>query len=282
MTGAGMDWKPISAGIPWVFHLPVLTQTLPPHQATNSFLIGDRKLVMVDAGQWDESCLEALSGFLRAEPGRTLESLLLTHWHPDHCVGAARVRRVTGCRVGVPVWEARKGVAVPWDFTFGDGDRFSVEGRELEVIHTPGHSEGHCCFFLREGKTLFTGDHVLGLGTSIIVPPDGDMALYLDSLDRLLARGAEIICPGHGPLVWKAREKILQYIEHRLERERRVLEAVRSGRRLPEEIVEQVYTDVPSLFHGMAAYTVQAHLLKLEREGRIRRTADAGGYEPAG
>jgi len=277
-----MNWKPIHARIHWVFHLPVLTQTLPPHQATNSFLIGVRNLVMVDAGQWDEPLLGALSEFLRAEPGRSLRRLFLTHWHPDHCVGAERIREETGCRIGVPAYEAEKGMGRRWDFTFRDGDRFPVEGRELEVIHTPGHSEGHCCFLLRDPGILFTGDHILGRGTSIIVPPDGDMVLYLQSLERLLSCPAEIICPGHGPLVWNAREKILEYIEHRLERERRVLEAVRSGRRSPEEIVAQVYTEVPSFFHGMAAYTVQAHLLKLEREGRVRRGPDGTGYEPAG
>jgi len=274
-----MDWNPISERIPDVFHLPVITQTLPPHRHTNSFLLGHRHLAMVDAGQWDGKVMEGLARFLGATPGRRLTRLFLTHWHPDHCVGAEAVKRETGCRVGVPAYEADRTDPSLVDFTFRDGDRFPLDGMDLEVVHTPGHSAGHCCFLVRSRGVLFTGDHILGTGTSIIVPPDGDMALYLNSLERLRGLPAQVICPGHGPLVWEPGEKIREYIRHRLDRERNLLACVREGVSRPEEMVRRVYTDVPEFFHGMAYYTVLAHLEKLVREDKVRKRADGAGEE---
>jgi hydroxyacylglutathione hydrolase len=128
---------------------------------------------------------------------------------------------------------------------------------------------------------LFTGDHILGLGTSIIVPPDGDMGLYMDSLTELLSYPAKIICPGHGPIVWNAREKIEEYIEHRKEREDAILAGLRSGTRRTEDLVTAIYTDIPESFHGMAYFSVEAHLVKLIKEGKIRRMDGDGGCEPA-
>ena len=166
------------------------------------------------------------------------------------------------------------------DFTFQHGDEIAFDGRRLEVIHTPGHSSGHCCFFLRPEGVLFTGDHILGMGASIVVPPDGDMALYMASLVDLLSYPAKIICPGHGPVVWNAREKIEEYIEHRKQRERAILEGVHSGIRRTEQLVAAIYTDIPESFHGMAYFSVEAHLVKLIKEGKIRRSPGDKGYEP--
>jgi len=279
-----MEWNPIADGLDDVFHLPVLTQTLPPHRHTNSFLLGRGRLFLVDAGQWEGEAMEGLVRFLRAEPGRRLESLFLTHWHPDHCAGAESVKRATGCKVGISAYEAERVDPGLVDFTFRDGDRFPLEGADLEVVHTPGHSAGHCCFFLRSRGVLVTGDHILGTGTSIIVPPDGDMTRYLESLDRLRSLPLTVICPGHGPLVWEPAEKIEEYIRHRLERERGLLACIRQGVSRPEEMVPRVYTDVPDFFHGMAYYTVLAHLEKLVREGWVRKRADGEDgerYDPA-
>jgi glyoxylase-like metal-dependent hydrolase (beta-lactamase superfamily II) len=275
-----MQWNHILDGIDDVFHLPVLTQTLPPFQHTNSFLLGRTDLTLVDAGQWDGKVMEGLVRFLAAVPGRGLDRLFLTHWHPDHCVGVENVKQETRCRVGASVYDAERVDPSLIDFTFQDGDRFALDGMELEVVHTPGHSSGHCCFFIRSRGVLFTGDHILGAGTSIIVPPDGDMTLYLKSLERLLALPVTVICPGHGPLVWEPREKIREYIRHRMERESKLLACIREGVSRPEEMVRRVYTDVPEFFHGMAYYTALAHLEKLEREGKVRKRADGEHYDP--
>ena len=275
-----MEWTPISEQIDFVFPIPVPTQTLPPHRDTNSFLVGRREIGMIDAGLWDEEGVEALIGHFREGMGRELRWLVLTHWHPDHQIGADKIKEKTGCRLGVHESEADKVAPASVDFTLRDGDRIPFDGRELEVIHTPGHSSGHCCFLLRPEGVLFTGDHILGMGTSIVVPPDGDMTLYMDSLAELLSYPVRIICPGHGPVVWNGREKILEYIEHRKERERDILEGVRSGIRRTEDLVAKIYTDVPVSFLGMAFFSVEAHLAKLIREGKIGKSGDDEGYEP--
>jgi hydroxyacylglutathione hydrolase len=275
------EWKPVSEEIDFVFPIPVPTQTLPPHRETNSFLVGRRDIGMVDAGLWDEKGVEALIGHFGEGSARRLSWLILTHWHPDHLIGADKIKERTGCRVGVHEIEADKIAPVSADFTFQHGDQIPFNGRSLEVIHTPGHSAGHCCFLLRPEGVLFTGDHILGLGTSIVVPPDGDMDLYMASLGRLLSYPVKVICPGHGPVVWNAREKIEEYIEHRKQRERDILEGVLSGIRRTEDLVSAVYTDIPESFHGMAYFSVEAHLVKLIKEGKIRKRPEEGGYEPA-
>jgi glyoxylase-like metal-dependent hydrolase (beta-lactamase superfamily II) len=276
-----MDWAPITEQIDFVFPIPVPTQTLPPHRHTNSFLVGRRETVMIDAGLWDAAGVEALSGHFREGVERRLHRLVLTHWHPDHRVGTDKIKERTACQVGIHVNEAGKVAPVSVDFTFRHGDRIPFDGRELEVIHTPGHSSGHCCFLLRPEGVLFTGDHILGMGTSIIVPPDGDMALYMDSLAELLSYPVRIICPGHGPVVWNAREKIQEYIGHRKAREWAILQGVRSGVRRTEELVAKIYTDVPVSFHGMAFFSVEAHLAKLVKEGKIEKLPGEEGHGPA-
>jgi glyoxylase-like metal-dependent hydrolase (beta-lactamase superfamily II) len=275
-----MEWTPISEQIDFVFPIPMPTQTLPPHRHTNSFLVGHREIGMIDAGLWDEEGVDTLIRDFREGTGRELRWLVLTHWHPDHQIGADKIKEKTGCRLGVHVSEADKVAPASVDFTLRDGDRIPFDGKELEVIHTPGHSSGHCCFLLRPEGVLFTGDHILGMGTSIVVPPDGDMTLYMDSLVELLSYPVQIICPGHGPVVWNGREKIEEYIEHRKERERAILEGVRSGIRRTEDLVAKIYTDVPVSFHGMAFFSVEAHLVKLIKEGKVCRSGDDEGYEP--
>jgi glyoxylase-like metal-dependent hydrolase (beta-lactamase superfamily II) len=262
-----------------VYAMPVATFTLPPHRHTNSFLVGSREFCMVDAGALDDEAVQALLDFLRRQGGASLSRLLLTHWHPDHRVGVDRLREATGCRVGIHQWEAERIENPPADFTFQHGDLLEAGDTVLEVVHTPGHSAGHCCFLLRGHGVLFTGDHILGAGTSIVAPPEGDMAAYMESLSLLLNYPLRILCPGHGPVVWEAREKVLEYLEHRRIREQAVLEGVRMGLGSPETLVPRIYTDVPEFLHGLARYTVEAHLLKLEKEGKIRRASSGQGYE---
>lgn len=275
-----MQWLPLSDRIDFVFPIPVPTQTLPPHRDTNSFLVGRREIGMIDAGLWDEAGVEALIDYFRMGTERSLSWLILTHWHPDHLVGTDRIKERTGCRVGIHESEADKLAPLTADFTFRHGDQIPFDGRRLEVLHTPGHSSGHCCFFLRPEGVLFTGDHILGTGTSIIVPPDGDMDRYMASLADLLSYPVEILCPGHGPVVWNAREKILEYIEHRKQRERAVLEGLRAGIRRTEQLVQRIYTDIPESFHVMAYFSVEAHLVKLVKEGKVRKRQEDEGYEP--
>jgi glyoxylase-like metal-dependent hydrolase (beta-lactamase superfamily II) len=139
------------------------------------------------------------------------------------------------------------------------------------VLHTPGHTPDHVVLHDAGAGALFTGDMVLGRGTSIVDPPEGEMAAYLRSLEAMAALRPSVLYPGHGPTVWDARAKLREYAEHRAARERQVLDALAGGPRSPEELVSAIYTDVPTELHPLAARSVLAHLLKLQHEGRVAR-----------
>jgi glyoxylase-like metal-dependent hydrolase (beta-lactamase superfamily II) len=145
----------------------------------------------------------------------------------------------------------------------------------MTAVATPGHTPDHLAFLEPTSRSLFTGDAVLGRGTSVIDPPEGDLTAYLRSLQRMRDLSPRVIYPGHGPVVLDAVAKLDEYLEHRAMRERQVLEALQDGRRTPEEMVEEIYADQPSELHPLAARSVLAHLLKLETEGRVeKRTKD--------
>lgn len=230
---------------------------------TNSYLIGERRLVAIDPGPRDEGHLQALA---EAAGGR-LAAVVVTHTHPDHAPGARRLSQLTGA---VVLGHSAGEDFVP-DRRLEEGDLVELGDFPLSVLHTPGHASDHLCYLSeRSGRLLFSGDHVMGGSTVVIAPPDGDMAAYLASLERLLelspALGA--IAPGHGPGLSDPSAVLRDYIAHRLARESAILAAL-SGRHQAtiEELVHDVYTDVPAVFHPIARYSVWAHLLKLADEG---------------
>ena len=233
---------------------------------TNQYLLGERRLTLVDCALGAGPNLDSLRAEL--EPVKaTIATILLTHIHPDHMGGAEEIAAVFGAEL--VMHESRRGFAgLEPDRVMGDGDEIPYEGGTLEVIHTPGHESGHCCFFERARGWLLTGDHVVGEGTVVIAPPDGDMALYIESLRRLRSVPAHLLLGGHGPLVHDPRAKIEEYIDHRLAREQQVLDCLHRGLTRISDIVRDIYRDVPRVLHGVAKQTVLAHLLKLEQEGR--------------
>ena len=159
------------------------------------------------------------------------------------------------------------------DEEIGDGTAFPAGGDRLRAIHTPGHRFDHLCYFLEGQGTLFAGDIVAGVGTVVIKPPEGDMQDYLDSLNRLLEMDIAEIVPAHGPTITDPQAKLSEYIAHRMQREQQIisaLEVLRRGTTIPQ-IVQQVYTDVDPRLHSVAEWSVEAHLLKLEREGLAER-----------
>ncbi len=159
----------------------------------------------------------------------------------------------------------------PWAIEF--------DGGRLEAIPAPGHSPDHVCFHWPEARALFTGDVVLGEGTSMIAPPEGDMAAYLATLTRLTELELSIIYPGHGPEIDQPAKKLDEYIRHRLERERQVLDALAAGATTPAQIRVRVYEDLDPRLVGAAEGSVLAHLAKLVAEGRVR--LEEGGYRLA-
>jgi glyoxylase-like metal-dependent hydrolase (beta-lactamase superfamily II) len=245
---------------------------------TNTFLVGTgSRPLLVDTGSRHEGYVPLLERAL-AEHCRTDApgDVLVTHAHPDHLPGAVDVIARFGERavrkLPWPEQDARVSVSIS---AVRDGDIFRTDGATLHAVHTPGHAPDHLCFYLEEERALFTGDNVLGVGTTVISTWGGDMAAYIASLERLLELDIERIYPGHGPLIPDGKERLQQYLAHRLERERQVIDALRAGASDAVQIVERVYLGLPAVLRAAAADSVTSHLIKLEREGRAARLADA-------
>jgi glyoxylase-like metal-dependent hydrolase (beta-lactamase superfamily II) len=233
---------------------------------TNTYLVGIDEVAVIDPGPDDAGHIEAIIGASMRERVRWV---LVTHHHLDHAAGVARLAKATGAEIvafGPP-----KSANADWapDRRARDGE--VIEGTEwgLEVLHTPGHASDHLCFFLEEERVLFTGDTVLSGTTSVINPPDGDMAAYLVSLERMRKRRISRLCPGHGDVIDDPKAVLNEYIEHRLEREAQILEALREGPAKIPDLVARIYAEVPEALHEWAGRSVHAHLMKLKAEGRV-------------
>ena len=225
-------------------------------EGTNTWIVGDGPTIVVDPGPAIAAHLDEV----RAAAG-DVAHVLVTHDHEDHGEGAGALAE----RVGAPVWAWRLDGAQ----RMKDGQTFGAGGVELTAVHTPGHSTDHVVFFDRGSRALFTGDAVLGRGTSFIDPPDGDLAKYLASLRRMLDLDAKTIHPGHGPIVLDATSRLHEYLAHRAEREEEVLVALRAGPHGVDGLVAEIYPDRSDEVRRLAVRTVTAQLLKLAAEGRV-------------
>lgn len=221
---------------------------------TNSWLVGRDPGWLVDPGPALPEHIDALSAEIERRGG--LGGIALTHDHPDHAEALPAVRERFP---DAPLAGARGEVSN----RLSDGERFGP----LEAIATPGHSVDHLAFAM--GGLAFTGDAVLGQGSSLVIPYPGALAAYLESLERLRARGFEVLAPGHGPVVSEVEAKLEEYLSHRRDRERRLLEALRRGRRTVSELLDDAWSDAPVSLRLGAAATLAAHLDKLADEGRL-------------
>lgn len=269
---------------------PVRTPTKPPATHTNSYLIyTSHEILVIDPGspyEDEQQALAACVDDLIAE-GRSVREIVLTHVHPDHVAGvnalSTYLEKNHGRRVRVAAHrltgESLKG-QFDVDWFIGDSEVISLNGEpaiELQALHTPGHARGHLCFHDEKSDVLITGDNVVGFGSVLIDPPEGNMRDYLDSLRRMRAlRNVAVLLPGHGPAVANPYDKIDEYVAHRLEREAKILNAVRDGASTPKDIVACVYTDVSPKAHVMAERAVLAHLEKLIEDGFVSQSA--AGY----
>lgn len=234
-------------------------------EGTNTWIVGEEPSIVIDPGPDDTAHLDEV-----ARTAGRIAAVLVTHDHEDHAPGAPALAE----RVGAPLHAFRLEGAEH----LRDGQRFALSGgAEMVAEHTPGHSSDHVAFFVPSERALFTGDAVVGRGTSFIDPPDGDLAQYLRSLHRMQELSPRLIYPGHGSIVLDARAKLDEYVSHREDRERQTLEVLGQGPRTVRDLVATIYADHPPEVHALAERSVLAHLLKLESEGRAERKGKADG-----
>jgi hydroxyacylglutathione hydrolase len=242
-------------------------------RGTNQYLLGRGRVTLIDAAVGGEENVRGILGVLNQTGGEEIEQILLTHIHPDHVGGVEEIRKRTGARLGV--FRSRSGGHwVREDFVYGEEDTIPYSSGTLSVVHTPGHESGHACFYEPELRFLFTGDHLVGEGTVVIPPPDGNMRDYLESLKKLFKLRIKALLPGHGPVIWDPYAKIHETIDHRLSRESQILALIGKGLRTSTELVSQVYRDTPFRLHPVAEMSLRAHLIKLLDEGRVAKRGE--------
>ena len=246
---------------------------------TNTYLIGTgSQRILLDTGSGVPEYPAVLERAIEFAGCDGIQEIVLSHGHPDHVGGAADViGRYGPLRVSKRPWPGVDDPATLELTPLADGEVVRTEGATLRAIHTPGHAEDHLCFLLEEERALFSGDNVLGVGTTVIPGRGGDLLDYMNSLKRLLDEVPGVIYPAHGPRIEDGVAKLREYLDHRRQREQQILDAVGAGCARVTEVVNRVYAGYPESLHAAAGSSVSAHLLKLEREGRVQRE---GGPDP--
>lgn len=243
---------------------------------TGTYVIGRGEVAVIDPGP---ALPEHVAALTAALAGETVTHILITHTHIDHSPAAAALKAATGApsfgfgphgRVG-DTGESGADLEFRPDRRLVHGDAVEGPGWRLEAVHTPGHASNHLCFALPAERALFSGDHVMGWSTTVVAPPDGDMAAYMGSLDRLQARADATFWPTHGGPIRDPASHLAELIQHRRARRAAILAAIGSDPVTPERIVPAIYRDLDPRLIAAAAQSVLAHLLELESEGLVRR-----------
>ena len=247
------------------------------YYGTQTYLLGDDSVAVIDPGPDLPDHVDAL---IAAIGGRPVSSILVTHTHRDHSPAAAPLAKATGAPVigCAPLMMEGTGLEAGFDPDYApdrvltDGDEIAVAGEALTAVATPGHTSNHLCFAWR--GALFTGDHVMGWSTTVVVPPDGDMAQYMASLDKLRGRDDTVYYPAHGPAVTNPQQYVRHLIGHRMQRETQIARLVGERPRDIPDIVANAYPGLDPRLVTAAGASVLAHLLDLERRGLVVRQGD--------
>ena len=268
---------------------PLVERVLAPNPSaftytgTQTYLVGTQEgIAVIDPGPADEDHLTALQSAIGE---RRVLAIMCTHTHRDHSPAAAPLAEMTGAPIvgcaPLHIHSDAPRVDAPFDQTYApdrvmeDGEAMTGPGWTLRALATPGHTSNHLCFALEETGALFTGDHVMGWSTSVVVPPDGDMADYMASLARLYEREQDrIYYPAHGPAVEKPRQLVRGMIGHRRQRERQITRLLGEKARSIEALVPVMYKGISEKLWPAAAQSVHAHLLDLERRGMVSRSGN--------
>lgn len=241
---------------------------------TNTYLVGTGKRpILLDTGVGLDVYDPLLEkGLLETKGANELQEIVLTHVHQDHIGGVPNVKKRFGeLTVSKHIWP-EKDQAYDFPLTYiEDGAQVETDGVTLRAIHTPGHAKDHLCYYLEEEKALFTGDLVLGAGTTVVPEEGGGLIQYMASLRKLLDLDLAVIYPAHGPAIRDPYKKLNQYIAHRELREQQVLDALNAGLTEIPVMVKRIYTDVPKFLHAAAGNSVQSHLNKLKAEGLVKQ-----------
>ncbi|NHO88322.1 MBL fold metallo-hydrolase [Pseudoteredinibacter isoporae] len=242
---------------------------------TNAYIVGRKELAIIDPGP---SISSHVSAMLEGCSGARLRWIIVTHTHPDHSPAAMLLAEATGAElVGAMIEnDGHQDTSFQADRQLQDGDVFANDEFTLRAVHTPGHVGNHYCFFLEEEKTLFTGDHIMQGTTVVVIPPSGDMADYLHSLEKLKTLNAEYLAPAHGHVMLDADSVIQGLIDHRLAREAKVVSAFeKCSSGTLDQLLPLVYDDVDPKVLPVAKIALWSHLLKLETDGRASKQAGA-------
>jgi glyoxylase-like metal-dependent hydrolase (beta-lactamase superfamily II) len=236
---------------------------------TNSYLVGDNQLALIDPGPADETQIE---NFIAAIGERELKWIFVTHTHGDHSPAAKLIaQRIPVTMIGIAAPESgRNDMTFEPDRIYSHGEVIDCGDFSIELIHTPGHVSNHFCYLLREEKLLFTGDHILQGTTSVILPPDGSMSDYMNSLGYLYSRDFKYLAPGHGDIMEEPAKAIEALINHRTRRENKIINALSAlGKAELDPLTLTVYDDVAEHLLPWAKLTLEAHLLKLQIESKV-------------
>lgn len=266
------ELREIAAGVRL---LALRTPTLPPATATNTLVVGHRRLAVIEPATPYADEQAALDELLDALVGAGAEvaAILLTHHHQDHTGFATALRERTGAPIHAHALTAAR-LDFPVEVLLADGQEVALDdGFSLVAMHTPGHAPGHLVFCERRTGLAYAGDLVAGTGTILIDPEDdGDMIAYLASLERVAAAQPVALVPAHGPVLDDPQACLRRYRAHRLMREERVLAAIPAAWRAVSAVLADAYSDTPTALWPLAARSLEAHLRKLEVEGRVRRS----------
>jgi glyoxylase-like metal-dependent hydrolase (beta-lactamase superfamily II) len=243
---------------------------------TGTYIIGEGTVAVIDPGPDDPAHIAAL---IEAVGGETVSHIVITHTHRDHSPAAPALKATTGAQVvgctplvivdDGPRADAAFDTTYAPDAVLGDGEKISGPGWTLSAVHTPGHTSNHICYAFDEAKALFTGDHVMGWSTTVVAPPDGDMAAYMASLRLLLDRDEAIYYPTHGDPVTEPKRFVRGLITHRKQRENQILKLLGTGAQTIPAMVAVMYASVDKALHPAAGRSVLAHLIDLAARGVV-------------